>query len=63
MGRPESRLSGNDPRLLAFANDLRRLRRDAGSPSYRKLAKQAHSGFLSKHELEARLPGSTVWAR
>ena len=42
MGRPESQLSGDDPRLLAFANDLRCLRREAGSPSYRKLAKQAH---------------------
>jgi hypothetical protein len=42
MGRPESHLSGNDPQLLAFANDLRSLRQQAGSPSYRELAKQAH---------------------
>ncbi len=42
MGRPESQLSGDDPRLLAFASDLRRLRRAAGSPSYRGLAKLAH---------------------
>jgi hypothetical protein len=42
VGRPESQLSGDDPRLLAFAADLRRLRRQAGSPSYRKLAKQVH---------------------
>lgn len=42
MGRPESQLSSNDPRLLAFANDLRRLRKEAGSPSYRQLAQRAH---------------------
>jgi hypothetical protein len=28
--------------LLAFANDLRHLRQEAGSPSYRQLAKRAH---------------------
>lgn len=42
MGRPESQLSGDDPQLLAFAHDLRCLREEAGSPSYRQLAKQAH---------------------
>ncbi|HEX6526198.1 MAG TPA: helix-turn-helix domain-containing protein [Streptosporangiaceae bacterium] len=42
MGRPESHLSGTDPHLLAFADDLRRLRQQAGSPSYRQLARQAH---------------------
>jgi hypothetical protein len=42
VGRPESQVSGDDPRLLAFANDLRQLRQQAGSPSYRQLAKRAH---------------------
>ena len=42
MGRPESQLSGTDPRLVAFASDLRCLRKQAGSPSYRQLAREAH---------------------
>ena len=42
VGRRESQLSGNNPQLLAFANDLRRLRQNAGSPSYRQLSKQVH---------------------
>ncbi len=42
MGRPESKVSGTDPRLCSFATDLRQLRERAGSPSYRQLAQQAH---------------------
>jgi hypothetical protein len=42
MGRPESQLSGTDPEVVKFADDLRQLRREAGSPSYRRMAAQAH---------------------
>ena len=41
MPRSEQPLEGDDP-LTAFAADLRVLRRKAGSPPYRKLARDAH---------------------
>jgi hypothetical protein len=41
MGRPEKPLNGaNDP-IAAFAHDLRELRKRAGNPSYRELARTA----------------------
>src|SRR5689334_11031621 len=42
MGRPESKISTGDVHLRAFASELRALRRQAGSPSYRDLAAKAH---------------------
>lgn len=42
VGRFESPLAGDDRQLIAFAEGLRRLRQQIGSPSYRDLAKRAH---------------------
>jgi Helix-turn-helix domain/Protein of unknown function (DUF2690) len=42
LGRPESEIAAVAPALQDFAAELRRLRRRAGSPSYRQLAVQAH---------------------
>jgi hypothetical protein len=42
MPRTERPLDAGDSRLLSFAADLRRLRRDAGNPTYRQLAQRAH---------------------
>ena len=42
MGRRESQLNPQAGALQQFAHDLRELRRDAGSPSYRQLAQIAH---------------------
>ncbi|RSM83144.1 hypothetical protein DMH04_23670 [Kibdelosporangium aridum] len=42
MARPEKPVSSHDPALAAFANDLRRLRAEAGSPTYRQLSRVAH---------------------
>ncbi len=42
MPRRERPLDPGDGELLRFAGDLRRLRREAGSPTYRTLADRAH---------------------
>jgi hypothetical protein len=42
MGRPELPLDPAGGPLAAFADDLRALRRKAGTPSYRQLAARAH---------------------
>src|SRR5215831_6066618 len=42
MGRPDRPLDPATGPLTAFAADLRRLRRDAGNPTYRVLAEKAH---------------------
>jgi DNA polymerase III delta prime subunit len=41
MGRPERPLDPTDDPVVAFAHDLRELRKRAGSPSYRELARTA----------------------
>jgi NB-ARC domain len=41
MGRPERPLEGIDEPIVAFARDLRALRKAAGNPSYRELARTA----------------------
>src|SRR5215475_5539142 len=42
MGRPERPIENRDHALGQFAADLRRLRRLAGSPAYREMARRAH---------------------
>ena len=42
MARAERPLDEGDSRLLEFAADLRRLRANAGSPTYRELSRRAH---------------------
>ncbi|WP_394616766.1 hypothetical protein JNUCC0626_45275 [Lentzea sp. JNUCC 0626] len=42
MPRAESPLTGEDTELGRFAKDLRKLRQNAGTPSYRELASRAH---------------------
>src|ERR1700730_16287289 len=41
MGRPEKPLEGTNDPIAAFAHDLRGLRKRAGNPSYRELARMA----------------------
>ncbi|MFD0586223.1 hypothetical protein [Dactylosporangium darangshiense] len=41
MGRPERPLDGTGGPITEFARDLRALRRRAGNPSYRELARTA----------------------
>jgi hypothetical protein len=41
MGRPEKPLAGTNDPIAAFAHDLRELRKRAGNPSYRQLARRA----------------------
>ncbi|WP_188197376.1 nSTAND1 domain-containing NTPase [Nonomuraea sp. SYSU D8015] len=41
MGRPERKLDPDNDPLHRFAHELRRLREDAGRPSYRELSKRA----------------------
>ena len=41
MGRPERPLDSVDEPIVAFARDLRALRKSAGNPSYRELARTA----------------------
>ncbi|GGS42947.1 MULTISPECIES: NB-ARC domain-containing protein [Actinokineospora] len=41
MGRPERPLDGTSGPIVAFAQDLRALRHQAGNPSYRELARTA----------------------
>src|SRR5215469_4860498 len=42
VGRPERPVDPDAGSLQRFAHDLRVLRREAGRPSYRELAKRAH---------------------
>lgn len=42
MGRSETLLDPGEGPVQQFANDLRRLREQAGSPTYRQLAERAH---------------------
>ncbi|GAB3979934.1 hypothetical protein GCM10029978_076650 [Actinoallomurus acanthiterrae] len=42
MGRPERPLDPTQGPLASFAHDLRALRHEAGTPSYRRLAAEAH---------------------
>ncbi|WP_208762303.1 helix-turn-helix domain-containing protein [Microbispora bryophytorum] len=42
MGRPERHLSPEEGPVQAFAVALRRLREEAGSPTYRALSERAH---------------------
>ncbi len=62
MGRPERALDpGNGP-VEQFANDLRQLRKDAGSPSYRELADKARysASVLSRAASGRELPSLPV---
>jgi WD40 repeat protein/energy-coupling factor transporter ATP-binding protein EcfA2 len=62
MPRRERPLDAGDDALLRFAADLRRLRENAGSPSYRELAKRAHysAGTLSEAAGGRKLPSLAV---
>ncbi|MEU6865466.1 hypothetical protein ABZ924_19720 [Streptomyces sp. NPDC046876] len=58
MARKERPLEGDDGTLLRFAAELRRLRHEAGSPPYRRLAARAHYSVATLSEAAAgrRLP-------
>ena len=58
MGRPERPLAPTDDPVVAFAYDLRDLRKRAGNPSYRELARTAMfaSSVLSSAASGYRLP-------
>ncbi|MGW4683737.1 nSTAND1 domain-containing NTPase [Streptomyces sp. NPDC004244] len=62
MARKERPLDGGDGPLLRFAAALRRLRHDAGSPPYRRLAASAHYSVATLSEAAAgrRLPSLDV---
>lgn len=62
MPRPERPLGPGEGVLLEFAADLRRLRKKAGSPPYRTLARQAHysATTLSDAARGQRLPSLEV---
>ncbi|MEO3863826.1 helix-turn-helix domain-containing protein [Acrocarpospora sp. B8E8] len=62
MGRPEKPVDPDAGVLQAFAYDLRRLRRSAGSPSYRQMARTAHysASALSTAASGASLPSWNV---
>ncbi|GLY52547.1 hypothetical protein [Lentzea sp. NBRC 102530] len=62
MPRGERPLDEGDGPLLQFAADLRRLRTDAGKPSYRELARRAHfsASTLSDAAGGRKLPGLDV---
>ncbi|MEV6713186.1 WD40 repeat domain-containing protein [Lentzea sp. NPDC051208] len=59
MPRGERPLDEGDSPLLRFAADLRRLRTDAGKPSYRELSRRAHfsASTLSDAAGGRKLPG------
>ena len=59
MPRGERPLDEGDSPLLLFAADLRRLRADAGTPSYRELSRRAHfsASTLSDAAGGRKLPG------
>jgi hypothetical protein len=58
MGRPETPIDVSGGLVAAFASDLRRLRRQAGSPTYRDMARSAlfSSSVLSSAASGRRLP-------
>ncbi|MBN6056768.1 hypothetical protein JYK22_32875, partial [Nonomuraea sp. RK-328] len=60
--RPERPLDAGDSPLLRFAADLRALRRKAGDPTYRQLARRAHysAATLSEAAAGRRLPTLAV---
>ncbi|SEQ16004.1 WD40 repeat [Lentzea xinjiangensis] len=62
MPRGERPLDEGDSPLLLFAADLRRLRADAGRPSYRELSRRAHfsASTLSDAAGGRKLPGLDV---
>ncbi|MFI6500538.1 hypothetical protein [Nonomuraea typhae] len=62
MPRPEGPLGPGDPRLLEFAADLRRLRENADSPTYRELGQRTHysAPTLSEAAGGRRLPSLAV---
>lgn len=62
MARKERPLDGDDGTLLRFAAELRRLRHEAGSPPYRRLAARAHYSVATLSEAAAgrRLPSLDV---
>ncbi|AXU17375.1 hypothetical protein CRV15_33455 (plasmid) [Streptomyces clavuligerus] len=62
MPRPEKPLEPGDDPLLLFAADLRRLRSEAGSPTYRVLARRAHYSVatLAAAASGQRLPSLSV---
>ncbi|NUW33063.1 helix-turn-helix domain-containing protein [Nonomuraea sp. SMC257] len=62
MPRPERPLDAGDSPLLRFAADLRALRRKAGDPTYRRLARLAHysAATLSEAAAGRRLPTLAV---
>ncbi|MEU2395675.1 helix-turn-helix domain-containing protein [Streptomyces sp. NPDC007369] len=64
MGRQEQPLDPDRDHLARFAHDLRELRRQAGSPPYRRLATRAHYSASTLAEAAAgkRLPGAAVLA-
>jgi len=59
MPRGERPLDDGDSPLLRFAADLRRLRADAGGPTYRALALKAHFSITTLSEAAGgrKLPG------
>ncbi|MBP2328269.1 hypothetical protein JOF56_008654 [Kibdelosporangium banguiense] len=62
MPSTERPLGAEDTPLLKFAGDLRRLRRRAGTPSYRELGRRAHYSAAALAEATAgrRLPSLAV---
>ncbi|HET7013511.1 MAG TPA: DUF2690 domain-containing protein [Streptosporangiaceae bacterium] len=62
MGRPERALDPDNGPVEQFANDLRRLRQEAGSPSYRDLADKARysASVLSRAASGRELPSLPV---
>jgi hypothetical protein len=57
MGRREQPISGSNPAVVDFARQLRELRRSAGNPTYRAMARRVYasrtclSGAASGHQL------------
>ncbi|WP_324169056.1 helix-turn-helix transcriptional regulator [Amycolatopsis sp.] len=62
VGRPETRLDPESGPVHEFAQELRELRRQAGNPSYRELAKRAHysASMLSTAASGRSLPSLAV---
>lgn len=62
MPRGERPLDEGDSPLLRFARDLRRLRADAGTPTYRELARRAHFSVTTLSDAAAgrKVPGLDV---
>ncbi|MGW6444737.1 WD40 repeat domain-containing protein [Lentzea sp. NPDC055074] len=62
MPRGERPLDEGDSPLLRFARDLRRLRTDAGTPTYRELSRRAHFSVTTLSDAAAgrKVPGLDV---